>query len=156
MAMIQILLCCHKKRSCEKKWWGVTKQNLHEAEKYLAYFLYGSVASLPSPSSNIEAWPNGTLLLHLGQHSRLEEIEKLFFERTSFRSANQMVEHIIQCYVIFGLVNIQLRGKPPKKKIHYIEFIIHRLQWLKFLSIQNQVLSPKFVETSGTVFYGFP
>ena len=39
--------------------------------KRLAYMLYGSVASLPSPSSNIEAWPNGTSLrfaslLHLG------------------------------------------------------------------------------------------
>ena len=35
------------------------------------YLLYGSVASLPSPSSNIEAWPYGTSLrfaslLHLG------------------------------------------------------------------------------------------
>ena len=28
----------------------------------LAYLLYGSVASLPSPSSNIEAWPYGTSL----------------------------------------------------------------------------------------------
>ena len=41
------------------------------AEKYLAYLLYGSVASLPSPSSNIEAWSYGTSLrfaslLHLG------------------------------------------------------------------------------------------
>ena len=40
-------------------------------QKYLAYLLYGSVASLPSPSSNIEAWPYGTSLrfaslLHLG------------------------------------------------------------------------------------------
>ena len=39
--------------------------------KRLAYLLYGSVASLPSPSSNIEAWPYGTSLrfaslLHLG------------------------------------------------------------------------------------------
>ena len=39
--------------------------------KWLAYLLYGSVASLPSPSSNIEAWPYGTSLrfaslLHLG------------------------------------------------------------------------------------------
>ena len=39
--------------------------------KSLAYLLYGSVASLPSPSSNIEAWPYGTSLrfaslLHLG------------------------------------------------------------------------------------------
>ena len=39
--------------------------------KRLAYSLYGSVASLPSPSSNIEAWPYGTSLrfaslLHLG------------------------------------------------------------------------------------------
>ena len=32
------------------------------AEKYLAYLLYGSVASLLSPSSNIEAWPYGTSL----------------------------------------------------------------------------------------------
>ena len=37
----------------------------------LAYLLYGSVGSLPSPSSNIEAWPYGTSLrfashLHLG------------------------------------------------------------------------------------------
>ena len=30
--------------------------------KRLAYLLYGSVASLPSPSSNIEAWPHGTSL----------------------------------------------------------------------------------------------
>ena len=39
--------------------------------KRLAYLLYGSVASLPSPSSNIEARPYGTSLrfaslLHLG------------------------------------------------------------------------------------------
>ena len=39
--------------------------------KKLKYLLYGSVASLPSPSSNIEAWPYGTSLrfaslLHLG------------------------------------------------------------------------------------------
>ena len=39
--------------------------------KKLSYLLYGSVASLPSPSSNIEAWPYGTSLhfaslLHLG------------------------------------------------------------------------------------------
>ena len=39
--------------------------------KSLAYLLYGSVASLPSRSSNIEAWPYGTSLcfaslLHLG------------------------------------------------------------------------------------------
>ena len=37
----------------------------------ITYLLYGSVASLPSPSSNIEAWPYGTSLrfaslLHLG------------------------------------------------------------------------------------------
>ena len=36
-----------------------------------SYLLHGSVASLPSPSSNIEAWPYGTWLhfaslLHLG------------------------------------------------------------------------------------------
>ena len=41
------------------------------AKKYLAYLLYGSVASLPSPSSSIEAWPYSTFfrfasLLHLG------------------------------------------------------------------------------------------
>ena len=30
--------------------------------KRLKYLLYGSVASLPSPSSNIEAWPYGTSL----------------------------------------------------------------------------------------------
>ena len=46
-------------------------ESIHEAEKDLAYLLYGSVASLPSPSSNIEAWPYGTSLrfaslLHLG------------------------------------------------------------------------------------------
>ena len=39
--------------------------------KRLSYLLYGSVASLPSQSSNIEAWPYGTSLrfaslLHLG------------------------------------------------------------------------------------------
>ena len=39
--------------------------------KRLKYLLYGSVFSLPSPSSNIEAWPYGTSLrfaslLHLG------------------------------------------------------------------------------------------
>ena len=39
--------------------------------KRLSYLLCGSVASLPSPSSNIEAWPYGTSLrfaslLHLG------------------------------------------------------------------------------------------
>ena len=44
----------------------------------LAYFLYGSVASLLSPSSNIEAWPYGTSLrfaslLHLG-HQGYENI----------------------------------------------------------------------------------
>ena len=42
--------------------------------KRLAYLLYGSVASLPSPSSNIEAWPYGTSLrfaslLHLEHRS---------------------------------------------------------------------------------------
>ena len=47
------------------------KFGLHKSEKYLSYLLYGSVASLPSPSSNIEAWPYGTSLrfaslLHLG------------------------------------------------------------------------------------------
>ena len=31
-------------------------------KKIVAYLLYGSVASLPSPSSNIEAWPHGTSL----------------------------------------------------------------------------------------------
>ena len=41
--------------------------------KRLAKLSYGSVASLPSPSSNIEAWPYGTslrfaLLLHLGYY----------------------------------------------------------------------------------------
>ena len=45
--------------------------DLFEAYLLLAYLLYGSVASLPSPSSNIEAWPYGTYprfasLLHLG------------------------------------------------------------------------------------------
>ena len=40
--------------------------------KRLAYLLYGSVASLPSPSSHIEAWPYDSTslrfasLLHLG------------------------------------------------------------------------------------------
>ena len=39
--------------------------------KRFIYLLYGSVASLPSPSSNIEEWPRGTSLrfaslLHLG------------------------------------------------------------------------------------------
>ena len=40
-------------------------------DKKMSYLLYGSVASLPSPSSNIESWPFGTSLrfaslLHLG------------------------------------------------------------------------------------------
>ena len=34
-----------------------------ECGRILSYLLYGSVASLPSPSSNIEAWPYGTSLL---------------------------------------------------------------------------------------------
>ena len=69
---------------------------LHKSEKYLAYLLYGSVASLPSPSSNIEAWPYGTSLrfapafraLGVCEHSWLGEIEKFIFfifERTWFR-----------------------------------------------------------------------
>ena len=33
-----------------------------ECDRILSYLLYGSVASLPSPSSNIEAWPYGTSL----------------------------------------------------------------------------------------------
>ena len=33
-----------------------------ECGRILSYLLYGSVASLPSPSSNIEAWPYGTSL----------------------------------------------------------------------------------------------
>ena len=33
-----------------------------ECGRVLSYLLYGSVVSLPSPSSNIEAWPNGTSL----------------------------------------------------------------------------------------------
>ena len=33
-----------------------------ECGRFLSYLLYGSVASLPSPSSNIEAWPYGTSL----------------------------------------------------------------------------------------------
>ena len=33
-----------------------------EYGRILSYLLYGSVASLPSPSSNIEAWPYGTSL----------------------------------------------------------------------------------------------
>ena len=35
---------------------------LHKSEKILIIFFYGSVASLPSPSSNIEAWPYDTSL----------------------------------------------------------------------------------------------
>ena len=34
--------------------------------KRLAYLLYGSVASLPSPSSNFEVWPYSLWLLQLG------------------------------------------------------------------------------------------
>ena len=42
-----------------------------ECGRVSSYLLYGSVTSLPSPSSNIEAWPYGTSLrfaslLHLG------------------------------------------------------------------------------------------
>ena len=33
-----------------------------ECGRILSYLLYGSIASLPSPSSNIEAWPYGTSL----------------------------------------------------------------------------------------------
>ena len=55
-----------------KRLWGIVYsfQNVTSNEwlfsgyylKRLAYLLYGSVASLPSPSSNIEAWPYGTSL----------------------------------------------------------------------------------------------
>ena len=57
----------------KKQKYSLSRKNesIYEAEKYLAYLLYGSVASLPSPRSNIEAWPYGTSLrfaslLHLG------------------------------------------------------------------------------------------
>ena len=55
-------------------------------KKYLSYLLYGSVASLPSPSSNIEAWPYGTSL-----HSCIWGTIFFIFERTSGStpSANQ-------------------------------------------------------------------
>ena len=33
-----------------------------ECGRILSYLMYGSVASLSSPSSNIEAWPYGTSL----------------------------------------------------------------------------------------------
>ena len=42
--------------------------------KRLAYMLYSSVASLPSPSSNIEAWPNDTSLPSVRNHGTLAMI----------------------------------------------------------------------------------
>ena len=41
-----------------------------ECGRILSYLLYGSVASLPSPSSNIEAWPYGTSLRSCIQGTR--------------------------------------------------------------------------------------
>ena len=68
-------------------------ESIHLAEIYLAYLLYGSVASLSSPSSNIEAWPYGTSLrfgsllpafraLGVCEHSRLAEIENFIFQKS--------------------------------------------------------------------------
>ena len=49
-----------------RKDWGRTFWSNYRARmecgRILLYLLYGSVASLPSPSSNIEAWPYGTSL----------------------------------------------------------------------------------------------
>ena len=49
-----------------RKDWGRTfwsnYRDRTECCRILSYLLYGSVASLPSPSSNIEAWPDGTSL----------------------------------------------------------------------------------------------
>ena len=47
--------------------------------RILSYLLYSSVASLPSPSSNIEAWPYGTSLrfpslLHSGRFERSKKM----------------------------------------------------------------------------------
>ena len=41
-----------------------------ECGRVLSYLLYGSVASLPLPSSNIEAWPYGTSLRSCIQGTR--------------------------------------------------------------------------------------
>ena len=41
-----------------------------ECGRILSYLLYGSVALLPSPSSNIEAWPYGTSLRSCIQGTR--------------------------------------------------------------------------------------
>ena len=45
--------------------------------KRLAYLLYGSVASLLSPSSNIEAWPYGTSLRFAPAFRALEVCEHI-------------------------------------------------------------------------------
>ena len=44
-----------------RTFWSKCRDRM-ECGRILLYLLYGSVASLPSPRSNIEAWPYGTSL----------------------------------------------------------------------------------------------
>ena len=86
----------------------------------LEHLLYGSVASLPSPGSNNEAWPNGmslrfASLLHLGHYEYVNiaewgklkiSIKKIWTDFVPFRPRQPIrLQRIIQCCVIFGLVN---------------------------------------------------
>ena len=49
------------RKDWDRTFWSNYRDRM-ECGRILSYLLYGSVASLPSPSSNIEAWPYGTSL----------------------------------------------------------------------------------------------
>ena len=54
----------------------------------LAYLLYGSVASLPSPTSNIEAWPYGTSLRFAPAFRALGVCEHTWLRYRNFECSN--------------------------------------------------------------------
>ena len=76
----------------------------------LIYLLYGSVASLPSPSSNIEAWPYGTSLrfaslLHLGHKEYLNIADYvILIIPTKFDARFQLIELMITNFAFLDLI----------------------------------------------------
>ena len=71
-----------------RKYWGRTfwsnYRDRMECGRILSNLLYGTVASLPSPSSNIEAWPYGTSLRFASAFRALGVCEHIWLRYKNF------------------------------------------------------------------------
>ena len=110
--------------------------------RILSYLLYSSVASLPSPSSNIEAWPYGTSLrfaslLHSG---RFERSKKMLRRKKRWDSK----ENLPNVKFFLG-DNIQNRQSTKILKWKIImEFLKNRMRFKVFL-VKHSFSLPKLL-----------